>query len=170
MAYYESVFIARQDLSTTQADGLADTFQKVIEDNGGKVTKRETWGLRNMAYKVKKNRKGHYALFNIDAPSAAIEEMERQMRLHEDILRSMTLRIDELDEEPSAVLQGRGERETRGGDRGRGGPGGGRGGFGGDRGDRGDRPPRDRDNNAAAPAPAAAPAAAPAPAASEGDA
>ena len=112
MAYYESVFIARQDLSATQAEALADTFQKVIEDNGGKVTKRESWGLRNMAYKVKKNRKGHYTLFNVDAPSGAITEMERQMRLHEDVLRSLSIRLDELDPEPSAVLQGRGERET----------------------------------------------------------
>jgi small subunit ribosomal protein S6 len=132
LAYYESVFIARQDLSSTQAEGLADTFQKVIEDQGGKVTKRESWGLRSLAYKIKKNRKGHYALFNIDAPSAAIEEMERQMRLHEDVLRSLTIRIDELDDEPSAVMQGRGEREPRGGGRG------------GRRGERDDKPRGDR--------------------------
>lgn len=136
MAYYESVFIARQDLSSAQAEGLADTFQKVIEDQGGKITKRESWGLRTLTYKVKKNRKGHYVLFNIDAPSAAVVEMERQMRLNEDVLRSLSVRIDELDPEPSAVLQGRGEREVRGGDRGERGDRGGRGG------DRGERPPR----------------------------
>lgn len=147
MAYYESVFIARQDLSSAQAEALADTFQKVIEDQGGKVTKRETWGLRSLAYKVKKNRKGHYALFNIDGPSGAIEEMERQMRLNEDVLRSLTVRIDELDEEPSAVLQGRGEREVRGGDRG---------GRGGGRRFEGDRD-RNRDSKPETPAAEAAP-------------
>lgn len=148
MAYYESVFIARQDLSTAQAEALADTFQKVIEDNGGKVTKRETWGLRAMAYKVKKNRKGHYGLFNIDSPSEAVQEMERQMRLNEDVLRSLTVRIDELDEEPSAVLQGRGEREVRGGDRG-----GDRGGRPGGRRFEGERPKPDAKPEAAAAAP-----------------
>ena len=127
MAYYESVFIARQDLSSTQAEGLADTFQKVIEDQGGKVTKRESWGLRNLAYKVKKNRKGHYVMLKVEAPSNALLEMERNMRINEDVLRYMSVRVDELDTQPSAILQNkdrggrdgrddRGPRRPRGGD------------------------------------------------------
>jgi small subunit ribosomal protein S6 len=137
VSYYECVFIARQDISAAQAEGLADTFQKVIEDGEGKVTKREAWGLRTLAYKIKKNRKGHYVLFNIDAPAAAVQEMERQMGLNEDILRSMVIRVDELDAEPSVILQNKGERSDRGdrgGDRFRSDRG--------ERGDRGDRPPR----------------------------
>ncbi len=120
MTLYESVFIARQDISSSQVDALADSFQKIIEDGGGQVAKRENWGLRSLAYKIKKNRKGHYVLFNIDSPSDAVREYERQMKLNEDILRYMTLRVDELDPEPSVVMQGRG-RSDRGdrGDRGR---------------------------------------------------
>ena len=120
MALYESVFIARQDISSGQVDALADAFQKIIEDGGGQVPKRENWGLRSLAYKIKKNRKGHYVLFNIDSPSEAVQEYERNMKLNEDILRYMTLRVDELDAEPSVVMQGRG-RPDRGdrGDRGR---------------------------------------------------
>ncbi len=113
MAYYESVFIARQDISAPQVESLADGFAAVIEENGGKVTKRESWGLRGLAYKIKKNRKGHYVLFNLDAPAAAIHEMERQMRLNEDILRHMTLRIDELEEGPSIQMQGKANQEER---------------------------------------------------------
>ncbi|MHA1538659.1 MAG: 30S ribosomal protein S6 [Alphaproteobacteria bacterium] len=120
MALYESVFIARQDISSGQVDALADAFQKIIEDGGGQVPKRENWGLRSLAYKIKKNRKGHYVLFNIDSPSEAVLEYERNMKLNEDILRYMTLRVDELDPEPSVVMQGR-SRPDRGdrGDRGR---------------------------------------------------
>ena len=116
MALYESVFIARQDVSSSQVDALADSFQKIIEDGGGQVAKREYWGLRSLAYKIKKNRKGHYVLFNIDSPSEAVMEYERNMKLNEDILRYMTLRVDELDPEPSVVMQGRGrgERGERG--------------------------------------------------------
>lgn len=119
MALYESVFIARQDVSSSQVDALADSFQKIIEDGGGQVAKREYWGLRSLAYKIKKNRKGHYVLFNIDAPSEAVLEYERNMKLNEDILRYMTLRVDELDPEPSVVMQGRGrgDRGERGGRR-----------------------------------------------------
>ncbi len=113
MPYYESVFIARQDISATQAEGLADDFTKIIEDKGGKVAKRESWGLRNLAYRIKKNRKGHYVLFTIDAPSEAISEMERQMRLHEDVLRYMTIRVDELEEGPSVMMQNKGGRDER---------------------------------------------------------
>lgn len=107
MPLYESVFIARQDVSTPQVEALADEFASVIEQNGGKVTKREAWGLKGLAYKIKKNRKGHYMLFNLDAPSEAIAEMERQMRIHEDILRYLTVRVDELEEGPSIVMRSR---------------------------------------------------------------
>jgi len=116
MTLYESVFIARQDISSSQVDSLADSFEKIIQDGGGQVPKREYWGLRSLAYKIKKNRKGHYVLFNIDAPSEAMLEYERIMKLNEDILRYMTLRVDELETEPSVVMQGRGrsERPERG--------------------------------------------------------
>jgi len=117
MALYESVFIARQDISSSQVDALADSLQKIIEDGGGQVPKRENWGLRSLAYKIKKNRKGHYVLFNIDSPSDAVHEFERNMKLSEDILRYMTLRVDELDPEPSVVMQGRGRSDR--GERGR---------------------------------------------------
>ena len=136
MPFYESVLIARQDLSAQQAETLADNFQQVIADNGGQVTKREAWGLRTLAYKIKKNRKGHYVLFNIDAPAPAITEMERQLRFNEDILRYMTIRVDELEEGPSAIMRNRDrdDRPRRGGDRGERG----------DRGDRGRRPEADK--------------------------
>ena len=115
MPFYETVFIARQDLTTAQADGLIETFEKVITDQGGTVPKKESWGLRSMAYKIKKNRKGHYALMNIDATGPAIQELERQMHLHEDILRHLVTRVDEFEEGPSAVLRAK----ERGDDRGR---------------------------------------------------
>ena len=119
MAYYECVFIARQDISTQQVEGLSDEFAQIIETGGGKVTKRESWGLRNLAFKIKKNRKGHYMLFNIDSPSDAVLEMERNMRLNEDVLRYMTVRVEELEEGPSAMMQQKDRRDDR-----RGGPGG----------------------------------------------
>src|SRR3546814_16172865 len=108
MPLYESVFIARQDISSAQVDGLADNFTKIVTDNGGSVQKREYWGLRNLAYRMKKNRKGHYILFNIDAPAAAVHEMERNMRINKDILRYMSLRIAELPDGPSPVMTGPG--------------------------------------------------------------
>ena len=117
MPFYENVFIARQDISATQADALADTFSTLIAELGGKVTKKEHWGLRNIAYRIKKNRKGHYVLLNIDAPAAAVTEMERQMRINEDVLRYLTVRVDALEEGPSAMLQSR-SRDDRDGDRG----------------------------------------------------
>ena len=114
MPYYESVFIARQDASAGQVDGIADAFGELIGSHGGRVTKREYWGLRNLAYRIKKNRKGHFVLFNIDAPAAAVQEFERSMRLHEDILRYLTIRLDELDDAPSPMMQGRSrERAAR---------------------------------------------------------
>ena len=113
MSLYEHVFIARPDVSQQQVEQLSEQFAGVIRDNGGKIAKTEYWGLRNLAYKIKKNRKGHYALMNIDAPHAAVAEMERQMSLHDDIMRFMTVSVDELEEGPSAVLQGRGREERR---------------------------------------------------------
>jgi small subunit ribosomal protein S6 len=115
MPLYESVFIARQDISSTQAEALTDGFAEIIANQGGTVSKKEYWGLRNLAYRIKKNRKGHYTLLNIDAPAAAINEMERNMRLNEDVLRYMTVRVEELEEGPSAILRSREERGTRGG-------------------------------------------------------
>lgn len=111
MPFYENVFIARQDISTTQVEALADTFANLIAEQGGKVEKREYWGLRNLAYRVKKNRKGHYMLFNIDAPPAAISELERNMRINEDVLRYLTIKVEELEAGPSAILQNRGRDE-----------------------------------------------------------
>ena len=121
MPYYESVFIARQVISSQQVDAIADVFTDIIKEGGGKVTKRENWGLKSLAYRIKKSRKAHYTLFNIDAPMDAIQEMERQMRLNEDVLRQMTVKVDEFEEEQSAILRNRDERGGRGGNR-RGGP------------------------------------------------
>lgn len=130
MALYESVVIARQDLSTVQVDALGDELTKILSEGGGKVTKRENWGLRSLQFRIKKNRKAHYLFFNLDTPSAAVQELERRMRINEDVLRYLTIKVDELEEGPSAIVQNkdRGEREERGGF---GGGGGGRGGFGG---------------------------------------
>jgi small subunit ribosomal protein S6 len=114
MPLYETVFIARQDISGAQVDTLADGFTTVITENGGQVAKREYWGLRNLSFRIKKNRKGHYVLFNIDAPAPAVAEMERTMRINEDVLRYLTIRQDELEEGPSPIMQNRGSREERG--------------------------------------------------------
>lgn len=124
MALYEHVFIARQDVSAAQVETITAEFSKIIEDNEGKVAKNEYWGLKTLAYKIKKNRKGHYVMLNLDAPHAAVAEMERQARLNEDVLRYMTVRVEEFEEGPSVVLRNKADKENR-----RGGP----------RGDRGDR-------------------------------
>src|SRR5882762_11492421 len=113
MPLYENVFIARQDISGAQVDALADGFTQLIGEQGGEIKKREYWGLRNLAFRMKKNRKGHYVLFNIDAPAPAIAELERTMRINEDVLRYLTLRVDQLEEGPSPVMQSRGSREDR---------------------------------------------------------
>ena len=134
MPYYESVFIARPDISSAQNEALTDSFKTIISENGGTVTKTESWGLKTLAYRIKKNRKGHYSLMTLDAPPAAISELERNMRISEDVLRYMTLRVDELEEEPSIVMRSKGARDDRGRRD--------------DRGPRGDRGPRD---DAAAP-------------------
>ena len=113
MPLYENVFIARQDISGAQVDALADSFTTLIAEQGGEIKKREYWGLRNLAYRMNKNRKGHYVLFNIDAPAPAIAELERTMRINEDVVRYLTIRVDALEEAPSAVMQSRGSREDR---------------------------------------------------------
>lgn len=112
MPFYENIFIARQDLSNSQVEQLADNFTEILSNNGGKVTKKEMWGLRTLAYKIKKNRKGHYVFFNVDAPPAAIEELERNMRINENILRHLTVKVEALEEGPSVVMQTKGERKT----------------------------------------------------------
>ena len=108
MPYYENIFIARQDISAAQADQLTDQFTGVLAEHGGQVKKKEYWGLKSLAYRIRKNRKGHYVLLNIDAPAPALHEMERQMRINEDIIRFLTVRVDALEEGPSAMLQARG--------------------------------------------------------------
>ena len=120
MPYYENVFIARQDISAAQVDALADAFSEVISGAGGQIHRREYWGLKSLQYRIKKNRKGHYVLLNIEAPSEAMQEMERQMSLNEDVLRHMTIRTEETPEGPSVMMQGRGgdrERASRDDDR-----------------------------------------------------
>ena len=134
MALYEHIYMARQDISAQQVEALTEQFKKVVAGLGGSIDKIEYWGVKSLAYRIKKNRKAHFSLFNINAPHAAIAEMERQMGLSEDVLRFMTIRVDEHEEGPSAMMRKRdddGERGDRRGPRG-------------DRGDRGDRPPRPR--------------------------
>jgi small subunit ribosomal protein S6 len=133
MPFYENVFIARQDVTAAQVEGLTEHFAGIVAAQGGNVTKREYWGLKSLSYRIRKNRKGHYVLMNIDAPAAAVTEMERNMRIHEDIIRHLTVRVDELEEGPSAMLQSKGrDRDDRGGRDGRR--------------DRDDRPRGDRDD------------------------
>ena len=110
MALYESVIIGRQDLTLGQFEALIEEFTSVLKSQEGDVKKREYWGLRNLAYKINKNRKGHYTLLNIDAPTSAISEYERLMGLHEDIVRFLTIRIDEINDNPSPMMNGKTER------------------------------------------------------------
>jgi len=119
MALYEHTFMARQDISAQQAEALAEQFKGVLEENGGSVSKVENWGLKTAAYRIQKNRKVHYIHMNVDAPAAALAEMERQMRINEDILRYMTIRVEEHEEGPSAMMKknDRDDRPRRGGDR-----------------------------------------------------
>jgi small subunit ribosomal protein S6 len=127
MPLYEHVFLARQDISAQQVEALLQDFRTLLEERGGQVAKTEYWGLRSLSYRIKKNRKAHYALMNIDAPHEAVTEFERQMRLSTDIIRFLTVRVDEHDAAPSAMMR-RGDRDDRDG-----------------RGDRGDRDRGDRD-------------------------
>ncbi len=105
MPFYEHTFIARQDLTPNKVSELADKYAAVIAENGGKVTKREDWGLRNLAYKIQKNRKGYYTMFNVDAPAKAVVELERLERIDENLLRFLTVKVDELEENPSVMLE-----------------------------------------------------------------
>ena len=113
MPLYEHVMIARQDLSNTQAESLIEHFGTVLADNGGKLLENEYWGVKTMAYKINKNRKGHYAFLRTDAPAPAIQEMERLMRLHEDVMRVLTIKVDAHEEGPSVQMQKRDERDSR---------------------------------------------------------
>ncbi len=113
MPLYEHVFIARQDLSNTQAEALIEHFGTVLSDNGGKLVEQEYWGVKTMAFKINKNRKGHYAYLRTDAPAGAVQEMERLMRLHEDVMRVLTIKVDAHDEGPSIQMQKRDERGDR---------------------------------------------------------
>jgi small subunit ribosomal protein S6 len=149
MPLYEHIMLARQDVSAQQVEELTAQLKGVIEQMGGKVTKLEQWGVRTLSYRMRKNRKAHFTLFNVDAPSAALNEIERQERLNEDVLRYITVRVEEHEEGPSAIMR-KSDRDDRGdrGDRGGGFRDRDRGGFRDrDRGDRGehrrDRPPRD---------------------------
>jgi len=113
MPLYEHVFIMRQDLSNTQAEGLVEHFSAVLADNGGSVSETEYWGVKTMAYKINKNRKGHYAYLRTNAPATAVQEMERLMRLHDDVMRILTIKVDAHEEGPSAQMQKREERRER---------------------------------------------------------
>ena len=113
MPFYENVFIARQDISSAQVEALADSFATLVGEQGGQITKREYWGLRNLSYRIKKNRKGHYMFFNLDAPPAAVNELERNMRINEDVIRYLTVRVEALEESPSVVMQSRSRGEER---------------------------------------------------------
>ena len=139
MRLYESGFIARQDISSQQVESMADEFAGIITNAGGKIHKREYWGLRSLAYRIKKNRKGHYIMFNLETDGATLKEYERIMGLNEDVLRFLNIRIEEVDEAPSIIMQNKGERGDRG-----------------DRSDRGSRPPRREAAADAKPAEAAA--------------
>ena len=112
MPLYEHVFMARQDVTSQQVETMVDQYRGVIEQNGGSVQTTEMWGVKSLAYRIKKNRKAHFTMFNLDAPPAAVAEMERQMRINEDILRFMTIRVDALDSEPSVMMQKR-DRDER---------------------------------------------------------
>jgi small subunit ribosomal protein S6 len=131
MALYEHVFLARQDLAQAQVDALAEAATKIITDNQGKVVKTETWGLRSLAYRIAKNRKAHYVMLEIDAPAGVVAELERQTQINEDVIRFMTVKVDELEQGPSAMMRKQERDRERRGDR-----------EGGDRGPRGDRPDR----------------------------
>ena len=113
MPLYEHVMIARQDLSNAQAESLVEHFGTVLADNGGNVVESEYWGVKTMAYKINKNRKGHYAFLKTDAPSGAVQEMGRLMRLHDDVMRVLTIKVDEHAEGPSIQMQKRDERDNR---------------------------------------------------------
>lgn len=113
MALYEHVFLARQDLSQSQVDALATTATEIVEANQGRVTKTESWGLKNLAYKIKRNRKAHFVMLNLDANGAAVAELERQTAINEDIIRWVTIRVDEHEEGPSVMMRKSDRERTR---------------------------------------------------------
>ena len=114
MPLYEHVMIARQDLSNAQAEGLIEHFGQVLKDNGGDIVGHEYWGLRSLAFKINKNRKGHYAFLKSDSPAPAVAEMERLMRLHDDVMRVMTIKVEEHEEGDSAIVRAKNARDERG--------------------------------------------------------
>lgn len=113
MRLYESVFIARQDISTGQVDALCEEFEGIITGGGGKILKKEYWGLKTLAYRIKKNRKGHYILFNIEADADTMSEYDRKLGLNEDVIRVLTINIEEIDDEPSIMMQAKSDRSSR---------------------------------------------------------
>jgi small subunit ribosomal protein S6 len=113
MPLYECVFIARNDVTQQQVETIAEQMATVIGEQSGEVKKREYWGLRGLAYRIKKNRKGHYMLLGVEAPPAAMQEVERQLRLNEDVLRSLTIRVEAIEEGPSAILAKRSDDRDR---------------------------------------------------------
>ena len=115
MRYYESVFIARQDITSVQVEAMADEFAKIITSAGGSIKKREYWGLRSLAYRIKKNRKGHYVMFNMETGPEALREYERIMGLNEDVLRFLNLNIEDVEDGPSIMMQAKTEWPQRGG-------------------------------------------------------
>ncbi|QIG55249.1 30S ribosomal protein S6 [Altererythrobacter sp. BO-6] len=118
MALYEHVFLARQDLSQAQVDALAAAATEIVEQNQGKVTKTETWGLKSLAYKIDRNRKAHFVLLNIEAPGSVVEELERQTRINEDVIRYMTVRVDEHEGGPSVMMRKQDRERKRRSERG----------------------------------------------------
>ena len=112
MALYEHVFLARQDLSQAKVDALAAAATEIVEANEGKVLKTETWGLKSLAYKIERNRKAHFVMLNIDAPGSVVAELERQTRINEDVIRYMTIRVDEHEDGPSVMMR-KNERERK---------------------------------------------------------
>ena len=114
MPLYEHVFLARQDLAQAQVDALAENATKIIADNGGKVVKTETWGLRGLAYRIAKNRKAHYVMLDIDAPAPAMAELERQTGINEDVIRFMTIRVDAHEKGPSVMMRKQDRERSRG--------------------------------------------------------
>ena len=111
MALYENVFIVRQDTPNQLVDELTSKFSDIVSSNGGKITKKEYWGIKSLTYKIKKNRKGHFVHFNIDAPSSAMKEMENEMSLNEVVIRHLTIKVDKLDEEPSVMMNSKYDKE-----------------------------------------------------------
>ncbi len=118
MPLYEHVFLARQDLAQAQVDALAENATKILTDNGGKVVNTETWGLKSLAYKIAKNRKAHFVMLDVDAPAPAVAELERQTNINEDVIRFMTIRVDEHEAGPSAMMRRERSGRDRGDDRG----------------------------------------------------